>query len=106
MKKQLNEGEKKIEEGVKRPKTPVEEFTNLCREKLKVTIREFDYSESECSEREKQRTAFQTQANSQSVTSFSLSFLYINYLHFYRESSNKLVKRVSEIFMKYTSISR
>lgn len=52
------EGEKKVDENTKRPKTPVEEFTALCRDKLKVMVREFEYSESECGEREKQRTAF------------------------------------------------
>jgi len=52
------EGDKKVDENAKKPKTPVEEFGLACREKLKSTMREFEYSESECGEREKQRTAF------------------------------------------------
>ena len=58
IKRQLLEGDKKVDENAKKPKTPVEEFGLACREKLKSTMREFEYSESECGEREKQRTAF------------------------------------------------
>lgn len=67
LKHRLIEGEKKGAENEKRVRTPVEEFSQLCRDKLKVNAREFEYSESDGSERQKQRNVFQTQANSQTV---------------------------------------
>lgn len=64
IKHRLIEGEKKGGESEKRLRKPVEEFSQLCRDKLKVNVREFEYSESDGAERQKQRQTFQTQANS------------------------------------------
>ncbi|KAL4480063.1 hypothetical protein ABPG74_020579 [Tetrahymena malaccensis] len=76
LKKILQEGDKPDENG-KRQKTPVEEFISACREKLKVVVKEFQYNENDCAERERQRTAFQTQANSQSVNMAVIQVFFI-----------------------------
>ncbi|EAR92037.2 vacuolar ATP synthase subunit C (macronuclear) [Tetrahymena thermophila SB210] len=99
LKKILLEGEK-LDENGKRQKTPVEEFISASREKLKVTVKEFQYNENDCAERERQRTAFQTQANSQSgklrqTCEKSFGNLYEVYIHL------KFLRLVVEIAAKF-----
>lgn len=100
LKKILHDGADKVDEQGKRVRTPVEEFTSQCRDKLKSVVKEFEYKENEFSDREKQRTLFETQASSQTgklkqTCEKSFGNLYEVYIHL------KHLRLVVEIAAKF-----
>lgn len=57
---------KKVKQG------PVDEFINRARDKLRITVREFEYKPSESRDRDKQRIDLKTQSDNLTV-----NFIYI-----------------------------
>ncbi|CAD8169212.1 unnamed protein product [Paramecium octaurelia] len=88
------------DKGKKQKQTPVEEFIQKARDKLRITVKEFEYKSQESKEREKLRLDLKSKSDHMNTTlkqacEKAFSDLYITYMHL------KVLRLVVDIAMRF-----